>query len=178
MRPAKINKIYDDILDVYRICHLGIGALHINNIQQHFLSLPPDSTMALTSSFPGEDANFTIIDVIQQIQSDQKKSPQTLTRNAFITLTRVFVIYSFDVFKESGLYDKYKTEPMVQFFRHIRNGCAHNNKFYFQGKTQLEFPAEWRGKKVDILLEGSDVIESFFKEGDFIILLDDLSLLK
>lgn len=73
---------------------------------------------------------------------------------------------------------KFRNEPIVQFFRHIRNGCAHNNKFYFKGKNTLALKAEWRRKIIDTSLAGQTVINDFFKEGDFGHLLEDLSKLK
>jgi len=115
LRPVKLNKIFDNILDPYRICLLGIMSLHDPRVQEHFLKDISDdfAVASITSSFPGENINFPIKDVIKIIQSDQKKSPQSLTQKAFITLTRIFIIYSYSIFEESGLLKTYWQESMV-----------------------------------------------------------------
>jgi len=177
LRPVKLNKIFDDIIDPYRICLLGIMSLHDLSVQEHFLNEIPDNiaTASIASSFPGENISFPIKDIIRMIQSDQKKSPQILTQKSFITLTRMFVIYSYNIFEESGLLKTYWEKPMIQFFYHIRNGCAHNNRFYFKNKKKLNFPAKWKGKNITISLEDEIVINDFFKDGDLIHLLQDIS---
>lgn len=179
MRPVIINKIFDEVLGVYTLIHLGFAGLHIPLVQDALLSIPDDRAMlSIKSSFPKEDLNLPIKNIVNKIKFDQQQSPQPLTKVSFATLACIFIIYAYNIFEENGLLKKFWNEPIVQFFCHIRNGCAHNNKFYLKGKNTLVLKAEWKGKIINTSLVGKTVINDFFKEGDFGHLLEDLSKLK
>ncbi len=186
MRPANINQIFDEILDIYRTCYLGLASLYDPNIQNYYQNNIPDdiATMGIITSFNNDidnkplNANFRIKSVIDLVKSKGEKEAQTLAQKNMSTLCRIFIIYSYDILKEQSLLGKFWKEPIIQFFRHIRNGCAHNNKFKIDNQNELlKLPAEWRGKKIEISLNDSNnnVVNNFFKEGDLILLLEDIS---
>jgi hypothetical protein len=89
-----------------------------------------------------------------------------------------------DILLNHEKYPKICNEPEVQFFRHVRNGCAHDNKFYFKSyfdkKTQKlveepRYKSEWRDKKITQDLKGRPVLGRLVEEGA--LLMDGDSIL-
>lgn len=74
-------------------------------------------------------------------------------------------------------YDKAKTyddgSTLFHFFRHLRNACAHGNKFKFNNK-RTGLPAKWRAAKIDKNLEGHYAILGLVGIPDIIVLLKDI----
>ncbi len=75
------------------------------------------------------------------------------------------------------------TEPVLEFFRHIRNGCYHGNAFHFLGNEPRN-TAEWRDLAISRNLNGHRIFRSdlnepsyFLNWGDPILLLSDVSRL-
>ena len=63
--------------------------------------------------------------------------------------------------------------PTVQFLRHIRNGCAHGNRFDIRGKDPIKL-AEWKGVQITKALNGTPVLYTFLDAGDVFTLLNDV----
>lgn len=70
--------------------------------------------------------------------------------------------------------------PMLEFFRHIRNACAHNNRFYFY-KKEPTLPAKWRELEIDHTkkgkhnpLYGNKCFFDYLGGADPVILLNDI----
>ncbi len=62
--------------------------------------------------------------------------------------------------------DKNDKSPEFEFFRHLRNGCAHGNKFNFKDKKTgriipLKNEAKWESFKIDTSLQDKEVIFAF-----------------
>jgi hypothetical protein len=64
-------------------------------------------------------------------------------------------------------------EPLLQFARHLRNACAHGNRWNFQG-DQPKHPAALRGRSLDASLNGTKAIMGWLGPGDFLDFLEDL----
>lgn len=63
-----------------------------------------------------------------------------------------------------------KAGPLLEFFRHIRNGAYHRNRFYFDNKKQAPpFPAKWRKLEITATLQGHRVFRDNLKEQDFFL---------
>ena len=71
--------------------------------------------------------------------------------------------------------------PVLEFFRYVRHGCFHGNRFKFK-QSEPRSLAEWRGKVVTRDLEGkgtpifqetTPVGEHFLEWGDALILIAD-----
>lgn len=70
----------------------------------------------------------------------------------------------------------------IQFFRHLRNGCFHNNVFSirpYQGKPQIDTsnPPMWHTYTMlsDTAMNGNIVVNGFFRLPHFLPLMHDLS---
>ena len=62
--------------------------------------------------------------------------------------------------------------PIVQFFRHVRNGISHNNMFDIRGDGPMR-PAKWRGMEVTKSLNGTVVLYKFLRPADVLRLIND-----
>ena len=179
-RPYKVSEIFQDILNTYRICFLGTMSLHVPEVQRHFLSIPDGKdTAGITTSFPSENFGFSIKNTIRKMQADGSMPQQVLTAKSVNMLIQALAIASYELLKESliqaGLWETLCGKSVMQFFYHIRNGCAHNNQFDFRYGVKQK--AEWRGKEISPSLQGQTVIGDFLKGGDLFLLLEDISRL-
>ena len=96
--------------------------------------------------------------------------------------TQQLIGHTFEILREHGKIPKASSaSPEFEFYRHVRNGCFHGNKFNFLG-NEPRFPAEWRDLIIDNNLQGKRVFreshiepEFFINWGDAILLLADIS---
>jgi len=160
-----------EIVDAYLEMCLGVAVLRIPDIQTDSRKYP---TFGITSSYSDEKKDLIIrVDlVLKEIQKEGLKGPKKL-RMAFTQINRIFLIAMWDVLKTTKTYSKISTEKEIQFLYHIRNGCAHHNKFYIRGK--IKHPAQWRDKKIVESMNGSPVIPDFLLDGDVYLLLHDIN---
>lgn len=70
--------------------------------------------------------------------------------------------------KKNKYFDK---TPELEFFRHLRNGVSHGNRFNFQGK-EPRLKSEFKGFKITRDLEGQAVLFKFMSTGDLFDLFD------
>ena len=67
-------------------------------------------------------------------------------------------------------------EPLLQFARHLRNACAHGNRWHFlHGEPKT--PASLRSRSLDPALHGAQAINGWVGPGDYLDDLDDLGAL-
>jgi len=90
--------------------------------------------------------------------------------------------HSWEILRINGYVPVYE-EPIMEFFRHIRNGCFHGNAFHFK-KDEPRNPAQWRGLEITKANQGGRIFrtdlsekEYFINWGDPLLLLHDVSLL-
>ena len=72
--------------------------------------------------------------------------------------------------KSKQYFDK---TPELEFFRHLRNGLSHGNKFYFR-EGEPKRPARFKTFEITRCLQGQEVAFSFINTGDFFDLFDYL----
>ncbi len=121
----------------------------------------------------------SILNLVKQ-EGFNKTTP--LFSKSLINFFRVFTIAVKDVIWEEADFKRLLNKPELQFLRHLRNACAHNNKFYWgngrlREKTLKSFPTIWRGKKINKEIEGKSLFFEFLTPGDLFILLADISAL-
>jgi hypothetical protein len=67
-------------------------------------------------------------------------------------------------------------DPLLEFARHLRNACAHGNRWHFR-PGQPSRPATLRGRTLDRSLQGTQAIPDWLGPGDYLDFLDDLASL-
>lgn len=63
--------------------------------------------------------------------------------------------------------------PLFEFFRHVRNGSSHGNRFHFLGSEPVR-PAQWKGHTVERNLEARQVVGDFLSPAELPLLLADV----
>ena len=68
-----------------------------------------------------------------------------------------------------------KSNPLHEYFRHVRNAASHGGYWSFKGKEPIK-PASWRGRLLDHSFNGKPLFDTNNKiaEGDIIALLWDV----
>jgi hypothetical protein len=64
--------------------------------------------------------------------------------------------------------------PLMEFARHLRNACAHGNRWHFRSREPRQ-PAALRGRALDRGLHGTKAIYGWLGPGDYVDFLDDLA---
>lgn len=176
MYPIKTDKLFNEYRDFFNVSMLSLWAVSQSNFLDWVEKQEPN-IMAFESTVEKSSA-IHIKPVVKQIRKsnlpeDQKGPLHTDLIKKYCIL---FCITIFEVLKEDPRYNSIKQQPVIQFLRHIRNGCAHGNKFHFNN-NEPRFPAKFRSKSIDRNLQGGEVFFSYISAGDIPYLLEDISKL-
>lgn len=181
---VKIDKIFEEYVKTFNISMLSLWSVgqpfFIEWVQQH-----EEMLMEAKSDKPSSILVKPLLAEIKKNNlSNDEKGPlfTELIKNFCI----IFCIATFDRLKEDTRYKQIKDEPIIHFFRHIRNGCAHGNKFFFEtyknkktGKETKEPTKMAKFRKLEItrkLMEDNrNVFFDFFSAGDIPYLIEDIS---
>ena len=95
---------------------------------------------------------------------------------------RILVVAVKDIIWEEPDFKNIVQTDILQFLRHIRNACAHQNNFFFGRGREREntlkgLPVTWRNKVINVSLENTPLFMSFLGPGDLFMLLSDISSL-
>jgi hypothetical protein len=160
-----------EMYDAYIEMCLGVMTLRIPQVQTILINnYPVASIESSYINLTQQHINLNVKNIIADIKAQGLVAPKGL-RAAFSEINKIFLVSTWEILKDTNTYNTIATEPDIQFFRHIRNGCAHN-KFNF---TDLRHPAKWRDKEINTGLIGTAVFPSFIKDGDPILLLIDIN---
>lgn len=162
------NLLRNNIVDAYLEMCLGAAALRTPEAQT---VLEAHGKFRIASSYSTQDPTINVPSLLKEIRSQGTHNSATL-RGIFTQINRVFLIAMWDMLRDTTEYGRIATHPMIQFFRHIRNGCAHGN--HFNIKTPITEPAVWRTKKIEDSLHGATVIPDFLGDGDALLLVKDI----
>lgn len=100
------------------------------------------------------------------------------------TISQQLLGHCWEILKHNNLIPSAKDAPKeIEFYRHIRNGSFHGNRFHFK-KGEPRFTAKWRGLVIKKELEGKFIFRNsledsgfFLNHGDPLYLLADISKL-
>lgn len=109
--------------------------------------------------------------IIGSFQKEGLNDVQSLKR-CFYHVNSMFLVAMWDILTETSTFKNIVDEPDVQFFRHVRNGCAHGNQLNFDS---LHKPAVWRDKTISSSDSGRPVFPDILKDGDPSLLLGDIN---
>ena len=74
-----------------------------------------------------------------------------------------------DALSENKYFDKM---PELEFFRHLRNGISHSNKFNLVQYGEPKRPAKFKNFEITPALENQPVLFEFISTGDLFDLFD------
>jgi hypothetical protein len=184
MYHIKVDKIFEEYVKTFNASMLSLWAVSqpffLNWVEQ-YKEMPMEAKSDKPSSI---FVKPLVVEIKKNNLPDNKKGPffTELIQNFCI----IFCIAAFDRLKEDIRYKKIKDQSVIQFFRHIRNGCAHGNKFFFKtyknkttGKETKEPAkmAEFRNLKITrkLMKDNKNVFFDFFSAGDIPYLIEDVS---
>lgn len=161
---------YKNILAFFT-CLNGIPALFNEN---YISTIKHDDSVNLKGTTTGNN-QFKRLELIKQMNVEFSN-----ITNAVMILIQQLVVSCY-----ASVENQNDKSPEFEFFRHIRNGCAHDNKFNFRkhknkrtNKVIYDEPsrsAKWNGLEITQTLENSKVIFNFIAGGDVLQLLNDIS---
>lgn len=176
MRPlAGINK-FGTFIDAFILSAAGLGVIHLP-ASKEFISQKPH-VMSFASSV-AEDVHIDTTHVLKLLsQEDLFVGSTPHTTQSIRILCQMLLIATRAWLEEHPKFPVIHHEPSIEFFRHIRNGAAHDNSFFLKeykdGSKEPVRDAAWQGKKITRELQGKEVLFSFLTAGDIIYLLDDI----
>ena len=75
-----------------------------------------------------------------------------------------------DELSKNGYFDK---APVLELFRHLRNGISHGNKFHLVNGEPRR-PAKFKGFEITPAVHGQGVLFEFMSTGDLFDLFDEV----
>lgn len=172
-RIAIVEKFFEDtIVDAYAEMCLGAMALRTPDVQEVVKDKYPTAGIKSSYTNLSKDLVISTRKLIRAIAAEGLRESKKL-RNAFTQINRIFVIAMWDILCNTNTYKKISTKPDIQFFSHIRNGCAHNGKFKIDSPPK--HPAKWRDKEIVFKMNGTSIFPDFLLDGDVYLLLHDIN---
>lgn len=181
MCKLEYHPIIKPIADAYARIIAGILVwrfLKPEEIEQILQNRTTNDRIALASEAlkkENKNVTFSIKGSLYPLVTGQVDHHQILSISA-----QQMLGHCWETLKDNGYAPDF-TNPALEFFRHIRNGCFHGNKFHFSG-NQPKNKAEWRSFIIDRTLQGKRIFRDsmsntdyFLNWGDALLLLKDVS---
>lgn len=184
MYEIKIDKIFVEYAKTFNASMLSLWGVS----QPFFLDWveqqqPPIMQLEAKSSKPSAVPIKLLVSDIRKNNLPNNKKGVFFTE-LIQNYCTIFCIAGFDTLQEDPRFKAIESQPVIQFFRHIRNGCAHGNKFFFKTYTNKRTnkniqepvkPAQFRGLTINRKLMGKKVFFDFLSAGDIPYLIEDVS---
>lgn len=171
--PAEIAVRADELKTGFIALQFGIVALCIPDapvlgILEKYGQIPRTSPLVVNRNDGTEYSTEPIEDVLRRAAGIPGAGfrGDALPLAAMVGATRLG-----DDLQVAGLYSR--SEPLLQFTRHLRNACAHGNRWHFVN-GEPKHPAELRRLRLDPSLHGDKAIWGTVGPGDYLDFLDDL----
>ncbi len=169
MKSSDTSLIAHETIDAYLKMVLGIMVLRIPQVQDFLIPNFPEASVK--SSYPHEDFIIKVADLLNGFKKEGLQGVKSL-QNSFKSVNRIFILAMWTILSSHENYDNICNEPEVQFFRHVRNGCAHSNQLNF---TTVDKVAKWRDKEIKDLDKNKNIFLDILKDGDPILLVVDIN---
>lgn len=165
-KKIKVHPLFEPIKKLFEFVIFGNGFMMMPDFQKAFLNINPSAQFIIDDY--NKEVNLTV---------DGSKI-HTNIQTYLIYTGRLMAIAIFD-FLQFSEYHKYLSQTDIfKFAKHIRNGAAHNNKFFFNAKSKKELlkrPIKWNDKIIDVSLMGKTVISDFVNPMHLLYLMQDIS---
>jgi len=161
------------IIDAYTEMSFALLSVRFPPLHEHLLKLLPGVQISSSYQINGKPQDICIPtqSMISGFKKDGFESLELL-RGAFTQVNSMFIIAMWAVFVEMDQFAGISKEPDVQFFRHVRNGCAHGNCLNFKN---LDHEAKWRDKIILPEHRNTPVFPDLIKDGDALLLMIDIN---
>lgn len=160
-KNLKVDPIFEPIKKLFEFYILGISFVGQFDFQKIFLE-----------NYPEFETLINRYNIEVNLRKDGS-SVKSETKTYWVSIGRIMAIALFDILQFSKYQKDLNKKEIFKFAKHIRNGAAHNNKFYFE--RPLQKPVQWRDKTIDNSLRGKFVFIDFINPVTLIFLMADIS---
>lgn len=160
-----------ELYDTYLEMCLGSLSLRVPQVQDFMARECPIALIKSSYSDRGQDLILDVRSILAEIRRQGVIAPKNL-RKGFTEINSMFLVLAWEILKGTTTHNALATNEDVQFFRHVRNACAHDGVFNF---GTLNRPAKWRDKEITDADNGQPIFPSFLMDGDPIFLLIDIN---
>ena len=167
-----IDPIFQVPFEAYSLVLGGELALFAPHFREKFL---PEHEFSIASKI-SQDA-WIVFHELFDILNNKKGTWRSVSAVAPCQ----FLSSAWDIFIQDKRYPIVANDPVVQFFRHVRNAASHGNRFNIKqdmidrATGNLEKKAEWRGVKIVPDMYDKPLIPDFMEMADPIWLISDIS---
>lgn len=167
-----IDPIFQVQFEAYSLVLGGKLALYAPHFREKF---QPNHAFSVGSKL-SQDAWIVYQELFELL--DRKKGTW---RSVSAVAPCQFLSAAWDNLIGDNRYHKISSDPIVQFFRHVRNAASHGNSFRIEPDlidnttNNLKRKAAWRGTEIVPALNGTPLIPDFMEMVDPIWLISDIS---
>ncbi len=158
---VKVHALFEPIKKLFEFFILGIGFVGMPEFQKEFLRVNPGMQTLLNTY--NKEVNL-------RVEGSKIKSSNRLY---LIYISRVMAIALFDVLQFSKYQNSLNRTEIFKFAKIIRNGAAHDNKFYFD--KPLCKPIQWSNKVITNSMNGQVIFPAFMNATLLVFLMADIS---
>lgn len=167
----------DEILpfvDAFAVTIIGVYAATRPAFHQE---MEPYSEVPFDRSH-GEPATMNLKFYLRKIAQENLASGQSpLSAEIVRSAAQMLAIATYDTLINLPDFKKKSKNPVMQFFRHVRNGSAHGNKFHFEN-DEPRSSAQWDLKNITKQMHGNQVFFGLLSAGDLFYLINDVNKLR
>ncbi|MFH1089423.1 MAG: hypothetical protein V1716_03300 [Candidatus Uhrbacteria bacterium] len=183
-----IHPIFNELLNNFRFFLAGINMMSMPDFQKALINGHKGEKSELEISVKYDDLKCLKYDIRDILTSFNKSVELKLIGDKveanIVGLmnfqARQIAISLFDILQFSK-YQNYiikNNSTLFKFAKHIRNGAAHNNKFFFDEKNKLDLPVGWRGKTIEESFHLQKIVfNEFLTPADLVLLISDFSFI-
>lgn len=169
MTPDNEHLHAGHVSDAYLETILALMALRTPAVREAIqASLPSEFVVA--SSYQRESLIISVSGMLASVEAegmDDVQGLQRSVRQANWTLLSAM----WEILKQHRRFREIEMEPVIEFFRHVRNGSSHGGRLNF--KT-VRAPARWRDKEITKSMKGIRVFPDLLRDGDPLLLVQDI----
>lgn len=114
--------------------------------------------------------NKTLTFFMHEIPELDKNVREKMKKDLVALSARALLVSCYEKLKNKRMIDD---SPILEFFRHIRNGAAHDGKFDIRPGS-LKKAASWGNKNISYTMSGNELFGDFFAIGDSMLFLEDV----
>ncbi len=167
-----INFLTRPLIDAYLETCVALMVLKIPQVQDLVgASIPEEAVVSTSYAADHENLVINVRGMLESMRAEGLDDVRTL-QHSFRQTNRIFLGAMWDALKQHRRFDEIKTEPVVEFLRHVRNASSHGGRLNF-GK--LKRPANWRDKEITESMSGTPVFPDLLQDGDPILLVVDIN---
>lgn len=162
----KVNPLFEPIKKLFEFVIFGNGFMVMPDFQRAFLRINPGAKSIIDTY--NKEVNLTV----------EGSKIHANIQLYLVHIGRLMAIAIFDFMQFSEYNKDLNRTDIFKFAKHVRNGAAHNNKFYFDTKSKKELLKRtivWRDKVIDNSLMGKTVIPNFINPNMLLFLMSDIS---